>query len=108
MTTVQARSTGIVLFNIEDGKLDKGEYTFGTVQVLPTQSGEMEIGSKFVHTYTSLLLSGSASYSFAPSETINSTGEFTLGVTTNYGFTVSVGTMTNQWQIWADNTIELQ
>lgn len=107
MTTVQARSTGIVLFNVEDSDLDKDEYTYGTVQVTPTKSGSMEFGSKFVHTYTSLLVSGSATYSFSPSATLNSLGVATLGVSGNYGFTVSVGSTTNQWQIWTDNAVNL-
>ena len=107
MTTVQARNTGIVLFNVEDSDLDKGEYTYGTVQVTPTKSGWMEFGSKFVHTYTSLLVSGSASYSFAPSATLNSLGVATLGVSGNYGFTVNVSSTTNEWQIWTDNAVNL-
>lgn len=107
MTTVQERKTGIVLFNIEDKKLDKGEYTYGTVQVKPKKSGWMEYGSKYVHTYTSLLVSGSATYSFSPSATLNSLGVATLGVTGNYGFTVNVSSQTNQWQIWTDNAVNL-
>lgn len=107
MTTVQAKNTGIVLFNVEDSDLDKGEYTYGTVQVTPKKSGWMEYGSKFVHTYTSLLVSGSATVSFSPSPSLSSQGESTLGVSGNFGFTVNVGSQTKQWQIWADNAVNL-
>lgn len=107
MTTVQAKNTGIVLFNVEDVSLDKGEYTYGTVQVTPTKSGWLEYGSKFVHTYTSLGVSGSVSYNFAPSATLSSLGEATLGVAGNFGFTANVSSKTNKWQMWADNAVNI-
>lgn len=106
-STVQGRNTGIVLFNVQDGDLKKGEYSYGTVQVKPIKSGWLEFGSKYVHTYTELVASGTASYSFAPSASISASGDFSLGLSSTYGFTVSVTGNTSKWQIWSDNAVKL-
>lgn len=106
-STVQGKNTGIVLFNVQDGDLKNGEYTFGTVQVDPKKSGWLEFGSKYVHTYTSIVATGSASYSFAPSASISASGDFSLGLSSTYGFTVNVSGTTSKWQIWADNAVKL-
>lgn len=108
VSTVQAKKSGIVLFNVQDSDLKKGESAYGTVQVKPTKKNtSIEYGSKFVHTYTKLLVSGSASYSFASSISLNAKGDASLGISNNYGFTVNVGSKTNKWQIWADNAVKV-
>ena len=107
ISTVQGRSTGIVLFNIEDDKLDNGVTTHGTVQVSPKAAGTMVYGSKFTHTYTDFVFAGSVTYSYAPSSEIALDGGFSLGLTYTMGYTISVGTTTNQWQLWADNAVTL-
>lgn len=104
--TVQGRDTGIVLFNIEDDKLSSGDYVYGTVQVEPISSGWMEYGSKFVHTYTSFNITGSASYSFTPSASISGVGG-SLGLSYTKTFSVNVSTSTNQWQMWTDNAVNI-
>lgn len=106
-STVQGRNTGIVVFNLEDDKLKSGDYAYGTVRVTPSTGGTLEYGSKFVHTYTSLLVSGSASYSFAPSASLSASGEASLGLSYTMGYTVNVGSTTNKWQLWADNATSL-
>ena len=106
-STVQGRDTGIVLFNLEDDNLSAGEYSYGTVRVEPVVDGWMEFGSKYVHTYTSLLLAGSASYSFQPSATLLANGIPALGLTYTKGYTVTIDAQTNQWQIWADNAVNI-
>ena len=104
--TVQGRDAGIVLFNIEDDKLSSGDYVYGTVQVEPIAAGWMEYGSKFVHTYTSFNVTGSASYSFTPSASISSTGG-SLGLSYTKTYSVTVSPTTSQWQLWADNAVNL-
>lgn len=104
--TVQGREAGIVLFNVEDNQLGNGDYVFGTVQVEPISGGWLEFGSKFLHTYTSFAVSGSASYSFVPSASISQTGA-SLGLSYTNSFTVNVSTTTNKWQIWADNAVNI-
>lgn len=107
MTTVQGRNTGIVLFNVEESKLKSGTYTYGTVQVTPNgKSGWMNYGSKYVHTYTDLVGSGSASFEYKPSASLSS-GDFSLGLSYTFGFTVNISSHTNKWQIWADNAVKL-
>lgn len=105
ISSVQERKTGIVLFNVQDRDLDDGKYTYGTVRVTPKKRGTMEFGSKYVHTYTGLLVTGTASYSFSPSLSLSSKGEFTLGVEANYGFSVSLSGQAKKWQIWTDNAL---
>lgn len=104
--TVQGRDAGIVLFNIEDDKLSSGDHIYGTVQVEPISSGWMEYGSKFVHTYTSFNVSGSASYSFTPSASASGTGGG-LGLSYTKTYLVNVSSSTSQWQLWADNAVNL-
>lgn len=104
--TIQGRDTGIVLFNVEDDKMSKGDYLYGTVQVEPLQTGWMEFGSKYVHTYTSFLVSGSASSSFIPSVSASAMGA-SLGLSYTKTYTVNVSTNTTQWQIWADNAVNI-
>lgn len=104
--TVQGRDAGIVLFNVEDDKMSSGDYVYGTVQVEPLQTGWMEFGSKYVHTYTSLFVSGSASYSYVTSASASAVGAG-LGLSYTKTYTVNVSTDTNQWQIWADNAVNI-
>lgn len=104
--TVQGRDVGIVLFNIEDDKLSSGDHIYGTVQVEPISSGWMEYGSKFVHTYTSFNVSGSASYSFTPSASVSGSGGG-LGLSYTKTYLVNVSSSTSQWQLWADNAVDL-
>lgn len=101
--TVQDRDAGIVLFNVEDDKLDVGSYVYGTVQVTPISTGWMEFGSKFVHTYSTENLSGSAYISFTPS--ISTSGSLGLEYTMSY--TVTASTTVSQWQRWADNAVNI-
>lgn len=101
--TVQGRDAGIVLFNVEDDKLSEGSYVYGTVQVTPIALGWMEFGSKFVHTYTSTNISGSATYSYTPS--ISATGSLGLSYTNSY--TVNVSSSTSSWQRWVDNAVNI-
>lgn len=108
ISTVRDRNIGIVLFNVQDGDLDKGESTYGTVEVMPSGRGTMEFGSKYVHTYTGVDISaGTASYSFSPSASLSASGEMSLGIAGNYGFSVTVTGRTKKWQIWADNALYL-
>ncbi len=107
ISTVQARDTGIVLFNIQDEDLKKGEYTIGTVEVSPIKSGDLEYGSKFVHTYTSLLVSGSASYNMVSSASVDTLPKASLGLSHTKTYTVNVSSKTNQWQLWTDNAVTL-
>ena len=107
ISTVQGRDTGIVLFNLEDDKLSSGGYTYGTVRVDPIANGWMEFGSKFVHTYTSLFLSGTASASFGSSAEIKASGDYSLGLSHTMGFTLTVSSTTNEWKIWEDNAVNL-
>lgn len=106
-STVQGRSDGIVLFNVQDQDLDKDDYTYGYVIVSPKKSGWMEYGSKFVHTYTKYIIGGSASASFAPSVSIGANGEASLNLEYTMGFTVTLGVNTGQWQLWDDNAVDL-
>lgn len=101
--TVQGRDSGIILFNVEDDKLTEGSYVYGTVQVTPTNTGWMEFGSKFVHTYMTVNLSGSATLSYTPS--ISTTNSLGLSYTKSY--TVTVDSDTSQWQLWTDNAVNI-
>ncbi len=101
--TVQGRDKGIVLFNVEDDKLEKGNYVYGTVQVTPIITGWMEFGSKFVHTYATLNATGSATYSYTPS--ISANGSLGLSYTNSY--TVTISGDINTWQLWADNATDI-
>ena len=107
MTTVRERNEGIVLFNVEDGKLKKGTYTYGTVNVTGKRGTTLEFGSKYVHTYTSFNVSGSASFSFSPSSALKASGEASLGLSYTYGYKVNLGTKTHKWQIWTDNAVTI-
>lgn len=99
MSTVQGKNTGIVLFNVEDNKLKNGKSTYGTVQVTPIKKATLNFGSKYVHTYTSFIFGGSASYSFSPSASLDAAGIPSLGLSYTYGFKVNVSSNTSQWQL---------
>lgn len=107
MTTVKSKKTGIVVFNVEDDKLKKDEYAYGTVRVSPIKSGYLDYGAKYAHTYTTLAVSGSATVSYSSSVTLSSAEILTLGAVGNYGFTVNLGTNTKEWEIWDDNSVKL-
>ncbi|MBQ7862260.1 MAG: hypothetical protein IJ349_08680 [Clostridia bacterium] len=87
--------------------MGKGDYTYGTVQVQLTKLGTLNYGSKFTHTYTSLTASGSVSHEFKSSAEVKSDGSGSLGLTYTRGYVVNLGSKTNSWEIWADNTLFL-
>lgn len=105
--TIQGRDTGIVLFNVEDHRLSTAsdKPIYGTVQVTPTTTGWMEFGSKFVHTYTTINVGGSATFSFTPSTAVAAGSSLNLAHTMS--FKVDVGSETNQWQLWTDNAVKI-
>ena len=106
ISTIRGRKAGIVLFNIEDDKLNKGGSTFGTVQVQPTSYGTMEYGSKFTHTYImTTATSGTASTSYGNSATLKANGEDALGLTYTYGYKVNLSSTTVKWHLWNDNAV---
>ena len=106
MVTVAGRNDGIVMFNLEDEKLGNGDSCYGTVRVNPISVGTMEFGSKFVHTYTGIAITGvSASWSFGPSAELAASGEMSLGLAYTFGFSVSLGSSTQSWNLWADNAV---
>ncbi len=107
-STVQARAEGIVLFNVQDNDLDKDEYASGYVIVTPHKLGWMEYGSKYVHTYSKYLWGGSVSYSFAPSATVSANGDWSLNLAHTMGFTATISSTTEMWQIWTDNAVDIQ
>lgn len=104
--TVQGRDTGIVLFNVEDDKLFSGDYVYGTVQVEPLTTGWMAFGSKFVHTYTSYNVTGSATHSYISSASVSADGG-SLGLSYTKTYTVNVDSETSQWQRWVDNAVNI-
>ncbi len=103
ISTVANKTTGIVLFNIEDNKLKKGNTTYGTVTIKKAKAGRLEYGSKFTHTYTKTNVSGSASYGFSPSSSISLSGDASLGLSYTYGYKVNVSSSTVKWALWNDN-----
>lgn len=108
ISTVKGKNTGIVVFNIEDSKLKKGTLTYGTVQVTPLKRGELEFGSKFVHTYSVISIeAASLNFSYVNSKTLKDRGEDSLGRSYTFGFTVSVSGKTKEWSRWVDNAVTL-
>ncbi len=101
-STVKSRSDGIVLFNLQDNDLRAGNSAQGSVRLSPKAPGNMRYGSKFVHTYTTLNVSGSATVSYGNSAEIFSQGYGSLNLGNTKGFTVNVGTNTSQWEMWID------
>lgn len=93
-------------FYVEDVKMISGSYVYDTVQVTPIATGSMNYGSKFVHTYSKLNISGSATAAFTPSTSSAAAGG-SLGLPHTMSFTVNVGTNINQWQLWADNAVNI-
>lgn len=104
---MKGRSTGIVLFNVEDETIGTGDYLYGTVQIEPLTTGWMEFGSKFVHTYTTINVSGSANFSYSPSVQVFLSGSGSLNLAHTMGFVVNVGTSTNSWEMWTDNAVNI-
>lgn len=104
--TLQGRDTGIVVFNVEDVKQSSGSYVYGTVQVEPIATGEMEFGSKFIHTYTSEGIVGDAYVSYIPSVSPSAMGG-SLGLPHTMSFSVDGNAVTNQRPFWADGVINI-
>ncbi len=107
-SSVHSRTTGIVVFNVEDDELINGETASGSVRIDPLKSGTMPFGSKYVHSYNTLTpTGGSATVSFGNSASLAATGEVSLGLTYTYGFTVSFTSNTESWQRWTENTANI-
>lgn len=107
ITTVQGKNTGVVVFNVEDSKLSKGTYAYGSVNVTVPRGKRLHFGCRYVHTYTSFLVSGSASYEFKPSTSVNFNGTGSLGLSYTMGMQVSVATNTSKWERWLDNWVSI-
>ncbi len=107
-SSINSRSTGIVLFNLEDDELVDGASSHGTVRVDPIANRTMEFGSKFVHTYhTTSVTGGSATSTFDIGVDLLEQGLLSLGLSHTMGFEVTVGTNVEQWQSWAESSIDL-
>lgn len=96
-STVRGRSTGIVLFNLEDDKLKAGDSAIGTIQVTPIVAGTMEYGSKFTHTYAETEGVSTASTRFVTSSY----------QTYTYTYSVTVNENTSCWSLWQDNSVTM-
>ena len=103
-SSVCARSTGIVLFTLEDDALRVGDSAVGTVQVTPRVAGEMEYGSKFTHTYNQGIHTSTASYQFNTSRA--GTGK-TFGIGYTYTYSITTNAETAQWNLWRDNAVTM-
>lgn len=102
-STVRGRSTGIVLFNLEDDKLKAGDSAIGTIQVTPIVAGTMEYGSKFTHTYTATETTSTASHQFV----VGITDPDSLNLSYTYTYTVTTNEVTRQWELWQDNAVTM-
>lgn len=107
-STVQSRNVGVVLFNVEDYRMDRNDSSYGYVEIMPESDGWLNYGSKYTHTYTVIGLSGSFTTSYAPSAQISADGDFSLGLAYTYGYTVTVSGNIREWQIWNDNATEVR
>ena len=104
-STLCDRSTGVVVFNVEDDELVNGKTTTGSVRVNPVKSGRMEFGAKFIHSYNLFSPSaGSSTISFVPSANL-STGSLQLEYTDT--LTVSFSSTTDSWQRWEEGAATL-
>jgi hypothetical protein len=106
-STVAGRSTGLVMFNLQDSDLKAGKSSYGTVEVNKIKSGTMEYGVKFSHNFKKYLISGSATYSVSPSASVSASGDFSLGLSNTKSFTVSVSSALDYWNLWNDNAVNI-
>ena len=102
-TSVKSRSTGIVLFNVEDANMTAGTWTIGTVYVTPIKSGTMRFGSKFTHTYKETSSTGTASVSFGSSA--ESQNSLKLSYTVTY--TVTTTNYMRSWEVWKETAVSM-
>ncbi len=102
-TSVKSRSTGIVLFNVEDANMTAGTWTIGTVYVTPIKSGTMRFGSKFTHTYTEFSNTGTSSASFG----ISANSEKSLQLSYTYTYTVTTTQNARAWDVWEETTVSM-
>lgn len=90
------KANGLVLFNLEDKNMTYGSEAYAGVYVTPKVSGaEVEIGSKFTHTYT-------ATSTTSTTESI-SIGFSTAGPTGGYTYTANSSTVNLTWDRYTDN-----
>ena len=50
------RNNGLVIFNVEDSKLSKGENTVLYVRVRPIRGGQLHFGTEYAHTYKEFII----------------------------------------------------
>lgn len=104
-SSVSSRSTGIVLFTLEDEALRVGDCAIGTMQVTPTVAGEMEYGCKFAHTYNKTTITGGT---VTPQfDLTRAGGEKTFGVGYTSTFSLTFTTDTATWDMWRDNAVTM-
>ena len=104
-SSVSSRSTGIVLFTLEDDALRVGDCAIGTMQVTPTVAGEMEYGCKFAHTYNKSTISvGQVTPQF---NLTRAGGEKTFGIGYTSTFSLTITSDTVMWDMWRDNAVTM-
>ena len=103
-SSVSDRSTGIVLFTLEDDALRVGDCAVGTMQVTPTVAGEMEYGCKFTHTYNTKVHTSTATSQF---NLTRAGGEKAFGIGYTFTYSVTTNTETVQWNMWRDNAVTM-
>lgn len=93
------KANGIVVFNVEDKNMSYGSAAYAGVYVTPIVSGaEVEIGSKFTHTYTA---------TSTTTESI-SIGFSMAGPTGGYTYTANSSTVNLTWDRYTDNAFIIQ
>ncbi|MCY6958685.1 hypothetical protein [Clostridium brassicae] len=93
------RLKGIVMFNLDDSKLNAADkYAYCSVRVVPKVSGKwIEVGSKYVHTYSV------TNYSWTLGSTFNYSSTGPAG---GLSYSVTGTPASSSWQTYADNAFK--
>lgn len=91
------RAKGIVLFNLQDKNLRKGEYAYASVRVKRKTGSKLDFQTKYVHTFDTT--------NFTWSIGGNVEYEQSTGIKGGMSFSVSGEAKQKSWQRFADNTL---
>lgn len=103
-STMQKPGVGVMLFNLQDVSMKRGDSSSGMICVTAKEAGKLYFGAKLTHTYTWDTDQDQVYYELIPSAetdmSLHIDGCHTYRVKTNRG--------TDFWQQWAEQCITLE
>lgn len=103
-STMQKPGVGVMLFNLQDVSMKRGDSSSGMICVTAKEAGKLYFGAKLTHTYTWDTDQDQVYYELIPS----TEADMSLHIDGCHTYRVKINRGTDFWQQWAEQCITLE